>query len=111
MRLTNLPASQYSPFVGRSRQPRRFIKVDLPEPDGPRIATNSPGYTSSETPRSACTRVFLPTPYVFVRLRTAITGVCSLSLATGLQVFCIGSVLAVLGSSVFIVCGFNIDGA
>ena len=30
------------PDVGRSRQPRMFISVDLPEPDGPMIATNSP---------------------------------------------------------------------
>ena len=32
-----------------------FISVDLPEPDAPMIATNSPGSTVSETPRSACT--------------------------------------------------------
>src|SRR2546430_7249132 len=27
--------SQYSPDVGVSRQPIRFIRVDLPDPDGP----------------------------------------------------------------------------
>ena len=35
------------PHVGRSRQPRRCMNVDLPEPDGPVSATNSPGSTSS----------------------------------------------------------------
>ena len=32
-----------------------FIMVDLPEPDGPMIATYSLRPMSSETPRSACT--------------------------------------------------------
>ncbi len=31
------------------------INVDLPEPDGPVTATNSPGSTSSDTPRKART--------------------------------------------------------
>ena len=30
------------PSVGVSRQPMMFIAVDLPEPDGPMMATNSP---------------------------------------------------------------------
>ncbi len=30
------------PSVGRSRQPRMFISVDLPEPEAPMMATNSP---------------------------------------------------------------------
>src|SRR5439155_6626578 len=33
--------SQYSPDVGVSRQPIRFIRVDLPDPDGPMTATYS----------------------------------------------------------------------
>ena len=33
----------------------RFISVDLPEPDGPMIATYSPAATASETPRRAWT--------------------------------------------------------
>ena len=41
-----------------SRQPIRFISVDLPEPDGPMMATNSPGRTSKLTPRSTCRRLF-----------------------------------------------------
>ncbi len=31
------------------------MKVDLPEPDGPMTATNSPASIDTETPRSACT--------------------------------------------------------
>jgi hypothetical protein len=30
-----------------------FINVDLPEPDGPMMATYSPRWISSETPRKA----------------------------------------------------------
>ncbi len=30
------------PLLGVSRQPIRFISVDLPDPDGPMIATYSP---------------------------------------------------------------------
>ncbi|OGK68500.1 hypothetical protein A2334_01370 [Candidatus Roizmanbacteria bacterium RIFOXYB2_FULL_38_10] len=36
------PSSKYSPEVGRSRAPKICIRVDLPLPDGPIIATNSP---------------------------------------------------------------------
>src|SRR5690606_970870 len=36
------PEIRYSPSDGRSRQPRMFISVDLPEPDAPMIATISP---------------------------------------------------------------------
>jgi len=36
--LTRWPLSSYSPPVGVSRQPTRFINVDLPEPDGPMMA-------------------------------------------------------------------------
>ena len=34
-----------------------FMNVDLPEPEGPMTATNSPGATSSETPSRARTSV------------------------------------------------------
>ena len=30
-----------------------FISVDLPEPDGPMMATNSPSSTENDTPPSA----------------------------------------------------------
>jgi hypothetical protein len=45
------------PAFGLSRQPR-MLKVDLPEPDGPMTATNSPLSIAAETPRRAGT----PTP-------------------------------------------------
>ncbi len=45
------------PLVGRSRQPRMFISVDLPEPLAPMMATNSPLAMDSETPHTACTRL------------------------------------------------------
>ena len=38
-----------------SRQPSMFINVDLPEPDEPMIATNSPRSIVSDTPSSAWT--------------------------------------------------------
>jgi hypothetical protein len=52
---TSEPLSQYSPEVGVSRQPTRFISVDLPEPDGPMIATYSFRAIAMSTPRSART--------------------------------------------------------
>ena len=41
------------PRLGVSRQPIRFISVDLPDPDGPMIATYSPFSISMLTPRRA----------------------------------------------------------
>ena len=38
------------PLLGVSRQPIRFISVDLPEPDGPMIATYSPRSMEIDTP-------------------------------------------------------------
>ena len=73
MRETSRASSKYSPEVGRSRQPRMCISVDLPEPDGPVTARNSPCPTSSDTPRSARTSTS-PTVYVLTRLRTEMTG-------------------------------------
>src|SRR6266566_4579279 len=64
--LTSRPASQYLPEVGVSRHPIRFINVDLPEPDGPMMATYSPRRISTLTPRSACT-CSEPISYVFQR--------------------------------------------
>jgi hypothetical protein len=40
---------------GVSRQPMMFIEDDLPEPDGPMMATNSPRAMARSTPASACT--------------------------------------------------------
>src|SRR5437868_4617794 len=44
------------------------MSVDLPEPDGPMMATDSPSMMSSETPSSACT-VSPPTTYSLRRSR------------------------------------------
>ena len=55
IRDTSCPLSQYSPPVGVSRQPIRFMSVDLPDPDGPMIATYSLRRISTDTPRSAWT--------------------------------------------------------
>src|SRR5438876_911658 len=54
------------PDVGRSRPPRRWSSVDLPEPDLPSRATFSPRRISSETPRSAQTRTDLPDAHSLV---------------------------------------------
>jgi hypothetical protein len=43
------------PEVGLSKQPTMFMKVDLPEPDGPMMAKKSPLPIVTETPRSAFT--------------------------------------------------------
>ena len=43
------------PWVGESRQPMRFISVDLPEPEGPMMATYSLWRTRRLTPQRALT--------------------------------------------------------
>ena len=53
--LISWPSSQYSPELGRSRQPRIFISVVLPEPDAPIRATISPRSMVSEMPLSTGT--------------------------------------------------------
>ena len=58
--LTNWPLSQYLPLEGVSRQPMRFISVDLPEPEGPMMATYSLCLMRRETPRRACTCCSMP---------------------------------------------------
>ncbi len=43
------------PSDGTSSAPMRFIMVDLPDPEGPMMATKSPASISSETLSSALT--------------------------------------------------------
>src|SRR6218665_221309 len=43
---TSSPLNETVPEVGRSRRPITFRRVDFPEPDWPRISTNSPRLTS-----------------------------------------------------------------
>ena len=52
---TSTPSSRKRPPVGRSRQPKVFIIVLLPEPLAPMMATNSPGWMVRVTPRTAWT--------------------------------------------------------
>ena len=53
--LISSPSNQNLPELGRSRQPRMFINVDLPEPDAPISATISPRAMDSEMPLSTGT--------------------------------------------------------
>ncbi len=53
----SVPAIATRPAVGRSRPARMCMSVDLPEPEGPITAVNSPLATSIETPRRASTAV------------------------------------------------------
>ena len=50
--------------VGMSRQPSTFIIVDLPEPDWPTMATNSPFSIWRDTPSRARTSLSLPSLYI-----------------------------------------------
>src|SRR5713226_7181063 len=52
---TSCLSSQISPALGRSRQPIRFMRVLLPDPEGPMTASHSPGSTERDTSSSACT--------------------------------------------------------
>src|SRR5881409_1239534 len=72
MRDTSWPSRKYCPDVGRSRQPTMCMNVDLPDPDGPVTARNSPVCTSRLTPRSARTSTS-PTTYVLTSDLTAMT--------------------------------------
>src|SRR6185503_3985872 len=67
---TSWPFSQYSPAFGVSRQPMMFISVDLPEPDGPMMATYSLRAMATSTPRSART---ISPPMSYSRLMPCVT--------------------------------------
>src|SRR6476646_4799811 len=69
---TRAPLSQYSPSFGVSRQPMTFIRVDLPDPDGPMIATYSLRAIARSTPRSART-ISPPMSYSRLTPRVRIT--------------------------------------
>ena len=49
------------------------MKVDLPEPEGPITATNSPGSIATEIPRNAGT-VYPPRRYSLARSRVRMSG-------------------------------------
>ena len=52
---TSTPSISTVPELGRSRVPMRLRSVDLPEPEGPTMATNSPSSISRLTPAQAAT--------------------------------------------------------
>jgi hypothetical protein len=52
---TTWPATRISPEVGRSSAAIRCSSVDLPDPDGPTIASSSPWSTLRVTPRTGST--------------------------------------------------------
>ena len=51
------PSTETMPLVGRSRPPSMCSSVDLPEPEVPTTATNSPCSTLRSTPSRARTSV------------------------------------------------------
>src|SRR6516162_591556 len=71
---TYRPFSAYLPESGRSKRPKRFIRVDLPEPERPQMATNSPCITVKETLAIAST-IDRPRTYCLLRFLVATTGV------------------------------------
>ena len=50
--VTSLPPTSSSPAWCRAKPAMRRSSVDLPEPEGPRMAKNSPGSTVSVMSRS-----------------------------------------------------------
>ena len=50
---TSRPLTMTAPALAGHRPVTTFIKVDLPHPDGPTTATNSPVSTASVVPLSA----------------------------------------------------------
>jgi hypothetical protein len=51
---TTRPPITISPAVIGSRPATMRSSVDLPQPEGPTITTNSPSFTSIETPWTTC---------------------------------------------------------
>src|SRR5713101_2892276 len=91
-----MPSSRYVPVVARSRQPSTFINVDLPDPDGPMIATYSPRAIVNVSPRSACT-CNAPLAYVFVTFCTSMT-LSDLFIAQRLDRIELGSAICRIGA-------------
>src|SRR6266496_6503622 len=66
---TSVPSTSTWPELGVSTPPRICSRVDLPEPEGPTMATNSPLFTPKLTLSRALICVS-PFPYTFERLFT-----------------------------------------
>ena len=54
-RAASTPPIRTTPLLGRSSVPMTCRSVDLPDPEGPTIATSSPRRTEKDTPRRAGT--------------------------------------------------------
>src|SRR6185369_8495810 len=67
----SFPTRKYFPLVGVSKAPKICINVDLPEPDGPIIATNSPVSILKLTPWRALKKTS-PSRYDLVTIFTLI---------------------------------------
>src|SRR5579871_750919 len=61
---TMSPKNQVAPSVASSRPAIRYNRVLLPQPEGPRKTTNSPGAMSRSMPRSASCARFVPAAQV-----------------------------------------------
>jgi hypothetical protein len=57
---TSTPSIRQRPALAVSRQPSRFISVDLPDPEAPMIATNSPAAIVAVASCSATTSAGVP---------------------------------------------------
>ena len=55
--VSSTPSTRTVPDVGRSSPASTCMSVDLPEPDGPMMAVNSPEGKATSTPSSARTAV------------------------------------------------------
>ena len=51
--VTGLPATRTDPALGNWSPVTSFMSVDLPQPDGPTTATNSPSATETFSPSTA----------------------------------------------------------
>src|SRR5919197_1908106 len=60
-RVTSLPPTRMAPEVGSSKPATILSTVVLPQPDGPRNETNSPGAASR---LKSCTTVFWPKDFL-----------------------------------------------
>jgi hypothetical protein len=57
MPVSSVPPSHTCPLVAASSPARQCMRVDLPEPDGPMMAVNSPRAKATSTPARAWTAV------------------------------------------------------
>src|SRR5215475_4506051 len=76
-RVSACPSIRTSPRSGASKPASMFISVDLPQPEGPTIATNSPSATSNEMPSTTGKTCPLAAEKLLRTSATAIFWTCS----------------------------------